>query len=503
MPGKKKLCVILANALFLPEQQVPTHWLQHYYYDWSDTVFEEKHDQYDQLVLDRSGKPVVESKEVDRSLTTYKQIWTEAGGWLALPRGNWPKLRTILKHCEVSDQRIISPLGVPLRLKPKVLADPRWIGGQEEATRTYLQHGYGVVIGDTGSGKTVIGAGIICALSQRTLILTQRRDGNQHWIDQLRKLTNLNRLERSSGEKIIGEYKASRQQRIFPITVATVQSLGSKSGRRDIPLIQDYFGLILPDEVHELVTEKYHRVVQAFSAAFLAGLTATALRDDRRHYLEFDLMGPVVAEHKGRRNHPTVTFIYTGVKAPGYLDTKPWNRGIKWHICMKEIIQSKSRYDLIQRWLRKDLKAGRRIIVISPQRREIVMELTRRLRQDGYRVAYVDGRNPAKQRKQIYRDVNDGKYDLLCAGKVMNALVDIQNSDTVYLVSPLAKATPVKQLYGRGRDQFSRIRDFADEGGQLAGAVKKRIELCVANGWKIKQVNAVPDAFSVRRRKKV
>jgi superfamily II DNA or RNA helicase len=482
---------------------VKPSWLKLYRYDWDEEVWEEMRDVYGHQVMSRYGKPEVFKTTVHHTLATHKQVWTEDNSWTAIPRGDWGKLTPIFSHSKVIDLRQISPLGVTLCLKPEVLKDKRWRKGQTQAVSKYLEHGYGVVKGDTGSGKTVIGAGILCALGQRTLILTARKDGNVHWIEQIRKLTNIDEVEQQTGQKLIGAYNTQNKQRFFPITTATVQSLGSAKGRLDLPVYQDYFGLLLADEAHELVTDKYHRVIQAFSSAFLAGLTATPERTDYKHCLEFDLVGPIVAENKGRRNQPTVTFIHTGVCSPAYLESKPWHRGIKWNITMKELIKSTVRYDIIQKWLRLDLKKGRRIVVISPQRREIVQEIARRMRQDGYKVAYVDGTVKAPQRKQIYREVNEGKYDLLCAGKVMNALVDIQNLNTVYLVSPLAKHTPTKQLYGRARDQFSEIRDFADEGGQLAGAARKRMQLCQEHGWTVEHEyeGGIADGLSMRTRR--
>jgi superfamily II DNA or RNA helicase len=216
------------------------------------------------------------------------------------------------------------------------------------------------------------------------------------------------------------------------------------------------------------------------------GLTATDERDDRLHYFEYDIFGPVVTENAGKETQPTVTFIETGTKAPMWIYSKPFNPGWKWNMCMTTIEKSQSRYDVIMKWLHKDLDAKRRIACISPQRRSIVQELAKRLRQEGYRVAYVDG--DTKNRQKIYDDFNAGKYDILCAGKVLNALVDIQALNCIHLVSPIKKHAGTKQIYGRAREENAIIRDYADEGGQLTGAYKSRVKMCEGFGWKINYV---------------
>ena len=78
---------------------------------------------------------------------------------------------------------------------------------------------------------------------------------------------------------------------------------------------------------------------------------------------------------------------------------------------------------------------------------------------------------------------------MLCAGKVLNALVDIQTINCVYIVTPLKSHTATQQLTGRARELNAVIRDFADEGGQFSGCAKSRIRLYQNNGWDIEYVD--------------
>ena len=473
---------ILADNLYIPDKFLSEKELEKWHYVWKERVVTERKDEYGEVVVDARGKPRFDINYETRTLDTFRRITTHGKTFIALPKGNAPKLTHLLKKYRVQDLRPIAPLPAQVHLKHKVVKDSRWKNGQRQCVWKFFKKGYGIIIGDPGSGKTVIGAGIVCGLNLRTLILTKRRDGNKHWIKQLRKLTNVTDVELATQQTLLGAY-SSKIGRVYPITVATVQAFLSKKGREDLIKFQNYFSFLLGDEVHELITPKYKLIPLTFNTLAVAGLTATETRDDMLHYLEFDIFGPVIAENKTEKDPPTVTFIYTGVHAPMWIYSKPYNIGWKWNMCIRALETSTSRYDLITKWVYKDIDAGKRVACISPQRRSIVKELERRFRQDGYKVAYVDG--TTKNRQQIYDDVNAGKYDVLCAGKVLNALVDIQALNCVHLVSPLKKHASTIQLYGRAREKNALIRDYVDEGGQLTGAFKSRLAMCEGFGWKI------------------
>jgi superfamily II DNA or RNA helicase len=486
---KKRGHAILANKFFVPADLVPTGYLRrNWYYTWEETIFEEQTDDYGDVILDIHKKPVFEVRTENRSLKTYEEVFTAGDeSHYAFPTGNHKKIAELRKRFHVTDLRSIAPLGFPLRLRRYVKRDPRWKKGQKKAVRAFARHGSGILKSGTGSGKTVMGAAVMCRLGLRTIILSKRKDGNSHWLEEIRKLTNIKEMEEELGRQLVGVYTGKRRK-FYPITIATVQSLNTKRGFADLVAHQNEFGLLIGDEVHELVTEKYKVVPASFNALAKCGLTATDERDDKLHFLEYDLFGPIIYEGKGRQMEPIVTFIKTSVKIPEWIYKTNWHRGAKWNKCMQILEKSSPRYDLIMKWIYDDIEDDRTIACISTRRRSFIKELEKRLRQDGYRVAYVDGNT--KNRDQIYRDVNDGKYDVLCAGKVMDALVNIPTLDSIHLVSPVVKHSSVTQILGRSRREWKGkrnpvIRVYVDKGGQMDGAFKSVERLCLASSWKV------------------
>jgi superfamily II DNA or RNA helicase len=482
--------ITLSNRLMVPEHLVDERTLRDFYYEWKETTMEAKVNEFDEVELDEFDKPVMIRVTNTKSFRTYRELFQENGtSSFSLPRGNLAKLKPLLQK-GYRDLRPISPLGFKMGLAETTMEDPRW-PDQKRCMQEFIKRGSGIVEGDTGSGKTVVGIASMCNLAMTTLIMSKQTDGTTQWIDEIRKHTNINELEKKLGRELIGPYNGKR--RPFPITVATVQSFMHESGKRWLKAFRNDFGFVLLDEVHDFGAPIFAKVIQALNAFSFLGLTATTERTDRRHHLLFDIVGPVVARGRAHQMPPTVHFIDTGVEAPDWIYKKNFPRHYQWNIILQHLAKSDERYALIQKYLWQDIDDGRTVVCIS-QRRKIVQKLYVMLSQDGYDVRYVDGDTKAAQRKIIYDEVRAGKVQALFAGKVLNQLVDLPKIDCLHFVTPSSSTTQTKQAYGRTRrllkgKQNPLIRDYVDSGGQLDGAFKNRLKLCQAEGWVVKRTD--------------
>jgi superfamily II DNA or RNA helicase len=474
---------VLANQLFVPDHWLEAEDLEPWSYYWTERCYEEEADLQGNLILDKYGKPKLKVWDEDRELKTYRNIRT-AGvtQYVGIPRGNLSKVRGLVRDFSVDDIRSIPFLGFQIELNHNVLEDHRW-PDQERCVSEWMAKGYGIVKGDTGSGKSLMGIGIMAKLGLQTIILSTLRDGREQWEDEIRLHTNINRLEKRLRRRLIGPLK--RGSKPFPISTATLQTFLAERGRKDLVRLQDEFGLVLVDECQDVATPEYSRIVMSFNPFAFLGLTATEKRDDRGHLLMFDMLGPVVTESEARQMPPTVYFISTGISQPKWLTKKKFDPKFKWAKILQHIENSEDRYKVMMTYLHEDLDAGRIIVIVS-QRRKIVKELYQRIRQDGYKVGYVDG--TTRKRKEIYQSLFDGKIQCLCAGKVLNKLVNLPTVDCLHFVTPVASELATKQAYGRARRWLEGkkepiIRDYVDYGGQLSGAFKKRMKLCKDNEW--------------------
>jgi len=480
--------IVFSNQLYVPQNMVEDRILSRWYYSWEETKYVIRENEAGEVQRDQKDNPIKDKVIERRSLRTYKEIFTNTGEpYIALPRGHKAKLLPLLK-LGYQDRRPINPLGFDLRMNPSTLADKRW-PDQARCALDFIQQGSGIIEGDTGSGKTVIGTAILTKLKVNTLIISGRKRGNTQWEEEIRKHTNINDIEKKLGKRLVGPYKARRKNNWFPITIATVQSLYSNLGREYCKKHRNDFSYMMIDEVHEFGAPEFYRAANYLNVLFTSGLTATVARKDRMHYKVIDLVGPVVTSGKAKHMPPTVYMIHTGVEAPEWIYHRNYPSHFQWNEIMRTLMGSEERFELIMKYVRKDIADNRTILCIS-ERRGFIEKVNYMLSCEGYDVAYVDGRVKGKIRDRIYEEFKEGKYQIMCAGKVMNAMVDLPNIDCLHFLSPSNSETTTKQVYGRARrwlkdKRLPIIRDYVDSGGQLDGAARKRIALCRKEGWKV------------------
>ncbi len=148
--------------------------------------------------------------------------------------------------------------------------------------------GSGVVVLPCGSGKTIIGIGVMAKCRTMTLILTTNITALRQWRQELLDKTTLT-------EDMIGEY-SGEVKNIRPVTIATYHILTyRKSKLSTFPHFELFnredWGLIIYDEVH-LLPAPVFRYTADIQAKRRLGLTATLVREDGRETDVFSLIGP-------------------------------------------------------------------------------------------------------------------------------------------------------------------------------------------------------------------
>ncbi len=490
---------ILANRLYLPETEVSPGLLERFRHHWDEIIFEPVLDPEGNPVMQK-GKPKVERMVYPRTIDSIREIRTgQAVDWIGLPRGDASILG--LKMRDAVDLRSCSPLGFKLEILDHVLEDDRW-PKQAECVDQWCRVGSGLIIGQTGSGKTIMGIGGTCRMGLQTLIMSKRGEGEGHWEEEFRQHTNINQLEEQLGRRLIGPY---RDKTKYPISIATVQTFLHKKGYARLIEDQFRFGLVIADEVHELVAPEFIRVFSLWAPLCWMGLTATPKRPDQRDFLAYRILGPVVAKLTADQMRPIVKFIETDFSVPDWLDgRKPYPRHWVWNKLLQLIADDQDRIDLIIKHVMQDIDDGRLVAVVG-ERTKLIRAVYDHLKESGYDMAYVDGKVPKNRRKQIYEDMAKGrKYRCLCAGKVLDAMVSIKPLDCLHLITPVAAEHRVRQIFGRTRRPqegklVPLVRYYADSGGQLSGAYRKVQGVVEAEGWQVEKIEQIRGANSMGR----
>ncbi|ARF14962.1 restriction endonuclease subunit R [Sporosarcina ureae] len=199
---------------------------------------------------------------------------------LILPRG-----------CEQAIQDLMSSKGIELDW-----IDERFSGSpietnfngtlssqQVDALRQLQAHDGGVLAAATGFGKTVTAAALIAEQKVNTLIIVNRKQLMNQWIDQLSLFLDSTRKE-------IGQFGGGKRKPTGKIDVATIQTLTSNGID---PIITQY-GQVIIDECHHLSAYTSEQLMKMVRAKHVYGLTATPARKDGLHPIITMQCGPIL-----------------------------------------------------------------------------------------------------------------------------------------------------------------------------------------------------------------
>ena len=148
---------------------------------------------------------------------------------------------------------------------------------QEKAVKNFLktselgqEMGYiGTLVLPTGSGKTVCGLRVAHDLNQRALIVVNKDDLVDGWMQDAKFCF---------GELFeVGLVKGKKFD-LKTVTITTIQTL-SRLGKEKLDKLYEYFTMIIVDECHRAGAKSYE-VLNNFPARYRLGLTATKMRND-------------------------------------------------------------------------------------------------------------------------------------------------------------------------------------------------------------------------------
>lgn len=286
--------------------------------------------------------------------------------------------------------------------------------------------GYGVVVLPCGSGKTVVGIGVLNELQCAALILTANISAVRQWKEELLDKTTLSADQ-------IGEYSGETKE-IREITVATYQILTWRSGAgEEFPhfsvFMKRNWGLIIYDEVH-LLPAPVFRITAEIQAMRRLGLTATLIREDGREKDVFSLVGPK------RYDVPWKDLEQSGwIASAECVEIRialPQEDQIAYAVAGKRgkyRIASENRLKL---GVMKKLAArhdGEPVIVIGQylsQLREAAQALNAPL---------ITGQTPTALREELYRRFKTGEVKTIVVSKVANFAIDLPDASVAVQIS--------------------------------------------------------------------
>lgn len=290
----------------------------------------------------------------------------------------------------------------------------------------------------TGTGKTVVFSKIIedrVRQGSRALILAHRGELLDQAADKLASATGLMCATEKAEQSCLGSW--------FRVVVGSVQTLMRE--KRLNQFDSDYFDTIVVDEAHHCISDSYQKVLKHFPEAKVLGVTATPDRGDMRNLGSY---------------FESLAYEYTLPKAikEGYLcPIKAQTIPLKLDLSSVSVQAG-------------DFKAGDIGTALDPYLVQIAEEMGKvchdrktvvflpliktsqkfcnMLNEAGFAAAEVNG--DSKDRAEILKDFEDGRYNVLCNSMLLTEGWDCPSVDCIVVLRPTKIRSLYCQMVGRG-----------------------------------------------------
>jgi superfamily II DNA or RNA helicase len=303
---------------------------------------------------------------------------------------------------------------------------------QQDSFDALQKHPSGTLNVACGHGKSVLALKLAGTLKVPTMIVVNTTALIEQWAEE---------IQRHLTVPSVGWVQGTRLDWQHPIVLSTVHTL-SQHREKWGPDFRQHFGLVFYDEGHHMSAPVFARSADLFLGRRYS-LTATAQRTDGLEAIYQYHLGKVIHSNLSQALIPT-TFFHK----------------LKWALPIGDmhLIQDVSgavnlpklrgylgsldhRNQIIYRWLLKDLKEGRNILVLSHS----VAHVETLLAGGPATGKAITGATAQAQRMALLAEGNPvyGTFQLAREG------LNRPNLDTLYITTPFSNANDLQQSWGR------------------------------------------------------
>jgi len=360
---------------------------------------------------------------------------------------------------------------------------------QKKALRAVRRRQRGKIVFPTGSGKTIIAAGIISMFPQlRTLFLC-------HTTDLLRQSFTALKKYFPHVYALGGGYRAHLED-IYncesPILIAIDKSyynILKKDLRGELSV---FFDMIIVDEVHHVNSKnsQYGKILENNLAPRRYGLTATVPTQRKQILINEGFFGPTIAELTLEEG------IKTGIVAKPQVNLIPVPYDIKMNKkCQGRfkkyyehgVVKNRIRNKLITDQIIETINNGQTVLTII-ERQEHGKLLQKMLKLKGVGVPFIYGSTAHDKRQLALRSLTSRKTKAVICSRVWKEGINVPSLNHIINAVGLKEEKAVLQAAGRGLrttdDKTTvKITDFLDPYKYLAEHSVLRVSVYVKKGW--------------------
>lgn len=291
----------------------------------------------------------------------------------------------------------------------------------------------------TGMGKTVCFAGVArqCVASNfKVLVIAHREELIQQARAKISAITGMDAgIERASDSAAGGNY---------PIIVGSMQTLQRMRRLKRYP--RDFFGAVIVDEAHHVMSDGYQRILNYFDNPYVLGVTATPYRGDKKTLTKY--FDSIAYE----------CTLIDGIKG-GYLSNIIVKQ-VPIGIDITNVSTKKGDYEAgqvgraIEPYLEEiadsmiDCCRGRKHIVVFTPLIATSQKFCEILNNKGFSACEVNA--STNNRSEILSDFENGRYNVLCNAMLLTEGWDCPPVDCVINLRPTKLIGLYMQMIGRG-----------------------------------------------------
>ncbi|KPB06039.1 TOTE conflict system archaeo-eukaryotic primase domain-containing protein [Bacillus sp. CHD6a] len=309
---------------------------------------------------------------------------------------------------------------------------------QVDAVSQLTQHDCGVLSATTGFGKTVAAAALIAERKVSTLIIVDKIQLQQQWINQLKAFLEL-------GNDDVGEVGGGKKKVTGKIDVVTLQSLAHKG---EVKSFITQYGQIIVDECHHISAYTFESVLKSVRAKYVYGLTATPIRKDGLHPIIFMQCGPVRYKVDARNQAKVRPFVHRLIVRKTNFKSKSEQIQELYRSLAKDQKRNQQLFDDVL----LALEGGRSPIILT-ERIEHLEELQEIFRGFAKNIITLSGKLSKKERmlelKRLSSTPDSEERLVIATGKYIGEGFDDARLDTLFLAMPISWKGTLQQYVGR------------------------------------------------------